>query len=326
MALTPGGGGTAPPPYPVIRPMLAVFGPLPPEPEQADWAFEAKWDGARCLVNTPGDGTVSLVTRAGNDVTTTYPELGPLGQQLRGRPAVLDGEVVVLDPAGRPDFGLLQRRMGVLNPRRTARLAMELPVQLVLFDVMYLGGSLLGAPYHERRAVLAGLGLAGPNWSVPGYVAGHGDRAWETALRGGLEGVLAKRLDSPYLPGVRSPDWVKTKYVETLDVVIGGWTEGHGALGGLPGSVLAGVAEPGGLRFVGAVGSGLSDHERRELARYLSAIPLDRSPFVNPVDLAGAHWVEPRLVAEIAFSGWTAADRIRHPVWHRLRPDLTRLD
>ncbi|PJN37848.1 ATP-dependent DNA ligase [Streptomyces sp. CB02959] len=326
MALTPGGGGTAPPPYPVIRPMLAVFGPLPPEPEQADWAFEAKWDGARCLVNTPGDGTVSLVTRAGNDVTTTYPELGPLGQQLRGRPAVLDGEVVVLDPAGRPDFGLLQRRMGVLNPRRTARLAMELPVQLVLFDVMYLGGSLLGAPYHERRAVLAGLGLAGPNWSVPGYVAGHGDRAWETALRGGLEGVLAKRLDSPYLPGVRSPDWVKTKYVETLDVVIGGWTEGHGALGGLPGSVLAGVAEPGGLRFVGAVGSGLSDHERRELAHYLSAIPLDRSPFVNPVDLAGAHWVEPRLVAEIAFSGWTAAGRIRHPVWHRLRPDLTRLD
>ncbi|MEU7637413.1 non-homologous end-joining DNA ligase [Streptomyces sp. NPDC039016] len=326
MALTPGGGGTAPPPYPVIRPMLAVFGPLPPGPEQADWAFEAKWDGARCLVNTPGDGTVSLVTRAGNDVTTTYPELGPLGQQLRGRPAVLDGEVVVLDPAGRPDFGLLQRRMGVLNPRRTARLAMELPVQLVLFDVMYLGGSLLGAPYHERRAVLAGLGLAGPNWSVPGYVAGHGDRAWETALRGGLEGVLAKRLDSPYLPGVRSPDWVKTKYVETLDVVIGGWTEGHGALGGLPGSVLAGVAEPGGLRFVGAVGSGLSDHERRELAHYLSAIPLDRSPFVNPVDLAGAHWVEPRLVAEIAFSGWTAADRIRHPVWHRLRPDLTRLD
>ncbi|MFE4019419.1 non-homologous end-joining DNA ligase [Streptomyces sp. NPDC059101] len=326
MALTPGGGGTAPPPYPVIRPMLAVFGPLPPEPEQADWAFEAKWDGARCLVNTPGDGTVSLVTRAGNDVTTTYPELGPLGQQLRGRPAVLDGEVVVLDPAGRPDFGLLQRRMGVLNPRRTARLAMELPVQLVLFDVMYLGGSLLGAPYHERRAVLAGLGLAGPNWSVPGYVAGHGDRAWETALRGGLEGVLAKRLDSPYLPGVRSPDWVKTKHVETLDVVIGGWTEGHGALGGLPGSVLAGVAEPGGLRFVGAVGSGLSDHERRELAHYLSAIPLDRSPFVNPVDLAGAHWVEPRLVAEIAFSGWTAADRIRHPVWHRLRPDLTRLD
>ncbi|MFB6570722.1 non-homologous end-joining DNA ligase [Streptomyces noursei] len=325
MAPTPGGGGAAPPPYPVIRPMLAVLGPLPPEHEQADWAFEAKWDGARCLVNAPGDGTVRLVTRAGNDATTTYPELGPLGQQLRGRPAVLDGEVVVLDPSGRPDFGLLQRRMGVLNPRRTARLAMELPAQLVLFDVMYLAGPLMDAPYHARRAVLEGLGLAGPNWSVPGYLAGHGDRAWQAALRGGLEGVVAKRLSSPYLPGVRSPDWVKTKHVETLDVVIGGWTEGHGALGGLPGSVLAGVVEPGGLRFVGAVGSGLSDAERRELASYLGVIPLDRSPFVNPVDQTGVHWTEPRLVAEITFSGWTSAGRIRHPVWHRLRPDLTRL-
>ncbi|WP_275462200.1 non-homologous end-joining DNA ligase [Streptomyces noursei] len=325
MAPTPGGGGAAPPPYPVIRPMLAVPGPLPPEREQADWAFEAKWDGARCLVNAPGDGTVRLVTRAGNDATTTYPELGPLGQQLRGRPAVLDGEVVVLDPSGRPDFGLLQRRMGVLNPRRTARLAMELPAQLVLFDVMYLAGPLVDAPYHARRAVLEGLGLAGPNWSVPGYLAGHGDRAWQAALGGGLEGVVAKRLSSPYLPGVRSPDWVKTKHVETLDVVIGGWTEGHGALGGLPGSVLAGVVEPGGLRFVGAVGSGLSDAERRELASYLGVIPLDRSPFVNPVDQTGVHWTEPRLVAEITFSGWTSVGRIRHPVWHRLRPDLTRL-
>ncbi|MEU2359881.1 non-homologous end-joining DNA ligase [Streptomyces noursei] len=325
MAPTPGGGGAAPPPYPVIRPMLAVLGPLPPEHEQADWAFEAKWDGARCLVNAPGDGTIRLVTRAGNDATTTYPELGPLGQQLRGRPAVLDGEVVVLDPSGRPDFGLLQRRMGVLNPRRTARLAMELPAQLVLFDVMYLAGPLVDAPYHARRAVLEGLGLAGPNWSVPGYLAGHGDRAWQAALRGGLEGVVAKRLSSPYLPGVRSPDWVKTKHVESLDIVIGGWTEGHGALGGLPGSVLAGVVEPGGLRFVGAVGSGLSDAERRELASYLGVIPLDRSPFVNPVDQTGVHWTEPRLVAEITFSGWTSAGRIRHPVWHRLRPDLTRL-
>ncbi|WP_438485125.1 non-homologous end-joining DNA ligase [Streptomyces sp. S186] len=325
MAPTPGGGAAAPHPYPVIRPMLAVLGPLPPDHEQAAWGFEAKWDGARCVVNTPGDGTVRLVTRAGNDATATYPELGPLGEQLRGRPAVLDGEVVVLDPAGRPDFGLLQRRMGVLNPRRTARLAMELPVQLLLFDVMYLGGPLLDAPYQERRAVLEGLGLAGPNWSVPGYVAGHGRRAWDAALHGGLEGVMAKRLSSPYLPGVRSDDWVKTKYLETLDVVLGGWTEGRGALGGLPGSVLAGIAEPGGLRFVGAVGSGLSDHERRELARYFSVIPLDRSPFVNAVELTGVHWAEPRLVAEIAFTGWTSAGRLRHPVWHRLRPDLTRL-
>ncbi|WP_432141165.1 non-homologous end-joining DNA ligase [Streptomyces sp. bgisy084] len=311
--------------YPVIRPMLATVGPLPAEHEEAAWAFEAKWDGARCIVNTSGDGTVRLVTRAGNDATGTYPELAPLGEQLRGRPAVLDGEVVVLDARGRPDFGLLQRRMGVVNPRRTARLAMEHPVHLVLFDLMYLGGSLLGSPYYERRSLLAGLGLRGKNWSAPGYVEGHGQQAWEGSLQAGLEGVVAKRLSSAYLPGVRSPEWRKTKHLLTLDVIIGGWTEGHGGLSGLPGSVLAGVPEPAGLRYVGSVGSGLSDRERHELARYLGVIPLDRSPFLNAVDVAGAHWAEPRLVAEITLTGWTSAGRLRHPIWHRLRPDLTHL-
>ncbi|MCL6300079.1 non-homologous end-joining DNA ligase [Streptomyces kronopolitis] len=312
-------------PYPLIRPMLATIGPLPAAGEETAWAFEAKWDGARCIVNTAGDGTIRLITRAGNDATATYPELGPLGAQLRGRPAVLDGEVVVLDARGRPDFGLLQRRMGVVNPRRTARLAMEHPVHLVLFDIMYLAGSLLGAPYYERRSILAGLGLSGPNWSAPAYVEGHGRQAWEASLQGGLEGVVAKRLTSAYLPGVRSPEWRKTKHLQTLDVVIGGWIEGHGGLAGLPGSVLAGVAEPAGLRYVGSVGSGLSERERQELAQYLGVIPLDRSPFVNPVDIAGPHWAEPRLVAEVSFTGWTSAGRLRHPVWHRLRPDLTRL-
>ncbi|WP_328383122.1 non-homologous end-joining DNA ligase [Streptomyces sp. NBC_00400] len=311
--------------YPVIRPMLATVGPLPAEHEATAWAFEAKWDGARCIVNTPGDGTIRLITRAGNDATTTYPELGPLGEQLRGRSAVLDGEVVVLDARGRPDFGLLQRRMGVVNPRRTARLAMEYPVQLVLFDLMYLDGSLLGSPYYERRRLLSALRLRGPNWSAPEYVEGHGQQAWEASLQGGLEGVVAKRLTSAYLPGVRSPEWRKTKHLLSLDVIIGGWTEGHGGLAGLPGSVLAGIAEPAGLRYVGSVGSGLSGRERQELAHYLGVIPLDRSPFINPVDTPGAHWAEPRLVAEITLSGWTSAGRLRHPIWHRLRPDLTHL-
>ncbi|MEW9515524.1 non-homologous end-joining DNA ligase [Streptomyces tubercidicus] len=311
--------------YPVIRPMLATVGPLPAEHEEAGWAFEAKWDGARCVINTSGDGTIRLITRAGNDATATYPELAPLGEQLRGRPAVLDGEVVVLDARGRPDFGLLQRRMGVVNPRRTARLAMEHPVHLVLFDLMYLDGSLLGSPYYERRSLLAGLRLRGPNWSAPGYVEGHAQQVWEASLQAGLEGVVAKRLTSAYLPGVRSPEWRKTKHLLTLDVIIGGWTEGHGGLAGLPGSVLAGVAEPAGLRYVGSVGSGLSDRERHELARYLEVIPLDRSPFLNAVDVPGAHWSEPRLVAEITLSGWTSAGRLRHPIWHRLRPDLTQL-
>jgi bifunctional non-homologous end joining protein LigD len=323
MAPTAEGGFAA---CPEIRPMLATIGPLPAEGADADWAFEAKWDGARCIVNCAADGAVRLVTRAGNDATTTYPELAPLGEQLRGRPTVLDGEVVVLDKRGRPDFGLLQRRMGVVNPRRTARLAMEFPVHLVLFDVMFAGRSLLAMPYYERRAVLSGLRLRGPNWSVPSYIQGHAQQAWEASLNGGAEGVVAKRLMSPYTPGARSPEWRKTKHLQTLDVVIGGWTQGRGSLAGLPGSVLVGVRDAAGLRYVGSVGSGMSDRERHDLARYLGVIGRPDSPFSNPVDIPGPHhWAEPRLVAEITLSGWTAGGRLRHPVWHRLRPDLTHL-
>ncbi|MFD7661115.1 non-homologous end-joining DNA ligase [Streptomyces sp. NPDC059788] len=313
---------------PSLRPMLATPGPLPAAGEEDEWAFEVKWDGARCLAEAPGDGTLRLVTRAGNDATATYPELAPLGERLRGRPAVLDGEVVVLDAAGRPDFGLLQRRMGVTGRRRAATLAGEYPVHLVLFDVLHLDGQAPAAlPYVERRTVLAGLGLDdGPHWSVPAYVAGHARATWEATLDAGFEGVVAKRLTSRYVSGVRSSEWRKTKHLVTLDVVIGGWTEGRGGLSGLPGAVLAGLDEPGGLRYVGSVGSGLSGRERRELAGYLEVVRRDTPPFVNPVDVPGAHWAEPRLVAEITFSGWTSADRLRQPTWHRLRPDLTRLD
>ncbi|MFH8747742.1 non-homologous end-joining DNA ligase [Streptomyces rimosus] len=311
-----------------LSPMLATPGPLPAAGEEDQWAFEAKWDGARCLGQAPGDGTLRLVTRAGNDATATYPELAPLGERLEGRSAVLDGEVVVLDADGRPDFGLLQRRMGVTSRRRATSLAMENPVHLVLFDVLYLDGRpLLELPYVERRAVLSGLGLdEGPHWSVPAYVTGHARETWKATLDAGFEGVVAKRLTSRYAPGVRSAEWRKTKHLVTLDVVIGGWTEGRGGLSGLPGAVLAGLDEPDGLRYVGSVGSGLSGRERRELAGYLEVVRRDTPPFVNPVDVAGAHWAEPRLVAEVTFTGWTSAGRLRQPTWHRLRPDLTRLD
>ncbi|GAA3732242.1 non-homologous end-joining DNA ligase [Streptomyces tremellae] len=304
--------------------MLAVPAPVP---EDGGWAFEVKWDGVRCVVGAPGDGTVRLAARTGTDITGRYPELAPLGALLGRRPAVLDGEIVVLDASGVPDFGLLQRRMGVTAPRRAAALARTWPVRLVLFDVPRLDGRpLLRVPYEERRAVLAGLGLEGPYWSVPAHLAGRGGDAWRATREHGYEGVVAKRLSSPYAPGVRSPHWRKARHLVTLDVVIGGWNAGRGGLGGLPGSVLVGVDEGAGLRYAGAVGSGLSGGERDELARYFRVLARETSPFVGPVDVPAPHWVEPRLVAEVTFSGWTAAGLVRQPVWHRLRPDLTRLD
>jgi bifunctional non-homologous end joining protein LigD len=151
--------------------MLATSGPLPARDE--DWAFEVKWDGARCVLTTEGDGAVHLASRAGSDVTVTYPELQTMGGFLRSSSVVLDGEVVALDPAGRPDFGLLQRRMGVANPRRATHLAREIPVHLMIFDVMFLDGRLLlDSSYRERRQILSGLGLAGPHWSSPHLFTG----------------------------------------------------------------------------------------------------------------------------------------------------------
>ncbi|MEU0035555.1 non-homologous end-joining DNA ligase [Streptomyces sp. NPDC006333] len=322
MAPNSSGAPWSPPP---IAPMLAVPGPLP-EPD-ADWAFEAKWDGARCILTTTGDGTVRLVSRAGNDVTVTYPELQALGGVLHGRGVVLDGEVVVLDRSGRSDFGLLQRRMGVVNARRAARLALDSPAHLMIFDVMFLDGhTLLGSSYGERRGVLSLLGLDGPHWSTPAYVHGNGAQVWDAVVREGLEGVVAKRLSSPYTPGVRSADWRKTRRMETLDVIIGGWTQRRGAAEGVLGAVLVGLDGPAGLRYAGSVGSGMSEHEIGELSAYLTVIPRSTPPFVDRPDVAGAHWVEPRLVAEVTASEWTAAGRLRHPVWQRLRPDLTRLE
>ncbi|MEU1470407.1 non-homologous end-joining DNA ligase [Streptomyces sp. NPDC005761] len=310
---------------PSIAPMLAVPGPLPVP--DADWAFETKWDGVRCILSSTGDGAVRLASRAGNDITVTYPELQALGSELRGRGVVLDGELVALDDSGRSDFGRLQSRMGVVDARRAGRLALDCPAHLMIFDVMYLDGRrLLGVTYAERREILSALGLAGAHWSAPSHVHGRGSQVWDAVVREGLEGVVAKRLSSPYVPGTRSAHWRKTKRVETLDVVIGGWTQRRGAAKGVPGAVLVGVTGPSGLRYAGSVGSGMSEREQGELAAYFEVLARSTSPFDDPADVAGAHWVEPRLVAEVTATEWTRGGRLRHPVWQRLRPDLTRLD
>ncbi|MGW1995063.1 non-homologous end-joining DNA ligase [Embleya sp. NPDC001921] len=310
---------------PEIQPMLATAAPLPGEGYDLDWGFEINWDGARTVVYCAGDRTVRLLSGEGEDVTRTYPELAALGEQHGQRQAVLDGEIVVLDNRGRPDFELLRRRMGVVNPRKVARLTMDAPVHLMLFDVMYLDGrSLLPTPYRERRMLLESLDLAGPRWSTPEWSEGDVQRAWATSMHHGYEGIVGKRLASDYQPGHRSPDWIKAKHIETHDVVIGGWVEGRGDLRGLPGSLLVGVDAPDGLRFVGTVEDGLTAAERGELGEYLGALTRADSPFAGFADIPGAQWVDPRLVAEVTVSGWTTAGRLRHPTWQRLRPDLTR--
>ncbi|WP_199273030.1 ATP-dependent DNA ligase [Streptomyces broussonetiae] len=304
--------------------MLATAGRLPPAAQDARWAYETKQDGQRAMAYLPGDGSVRLRARSGEDITAAYPELRPLGGALGTAPAVLDGEVLALDERGRADFQLLQSRMGLAHsPARAARRAAQVPVHLVLFDVPYLGESLVRQPYARRRAHLEELGLTGPYWSTPGAVTGHGAEALEATREHGLEGLVCKRLDSVYEPGVRSRAWIKIRNMRTEDVIVGGWLPGRGRLAGLPGALLAGQRDTGGrLRYVGGVGTGWSEAERGELARLLEAAASSRCPFEPVPRIAGAHWVLPRLVGEVGYSTRTRAGLLRQPSWRRLRPDL----
>ncbi|WP_055490938.1 ATP-dependent DNA ligase [Streptomyces sp. TP-A0356] len=308
---------------PLIAPMLATPGTLPPAGQDARWAYETKQDGQRVVVYLPGDGSLELRARSGEVITGAYPELRPLGGVLGAMPAVLDGEVVAPDERGHGDFQRLQSRMGLAHsPAMAARRAAETPVHLVLFDVMFLGRDLTALPYARRRHALEGLALAGPHWSTPGALVGHGAQALEATRESGLEGLVCKRLDSVYEPGVRSRSWIKIRNVRTADVIVGGWLPGRGRLSGLPGALLVGQREAGRLRYVGRVGTGWSEAERVELARLLRVVETRTCPFDRDPRVPGAHWVLPRLVGEVRYGTRTRAGLLRQPSWLRLRPDL----
>ena len=303
-----------------VAPMLAVPEVLP---SGEGWAFEFKWDGVRAVAYVEG-GRTRLLSRNDRDITVSYPDLRHIGEQLGSRDAVLDGEIVALDDAGRPSFGRLQARMHVADAAKARRLAAEVPVAYLVFDLMFLDGhSLLDEPYTERRHALESLALGGPGLAVPPSFTGGGDDVMAAAVEQGLEGVLAKRLDSPYRPGRRSREWVKVKHLRTQEVVIVGWAPGQGRRRDAIGALLMGVPGNEGLVYAGRVGTGFTDAMLGELHRQLA--PLERvTPPVADVPRAQAanvHWVEPRLVGEVVFSERTADGRLRQPSWRGLRPD-----
>jgi bifunctional non-homologous end joining protein LigD len=307
----------------LVRPMLAVAGRLPDD--ETGWAFEFKWDGIRAVAYVSG-GRLRLLTRNDRDVTATYPELRALGRALGARAVILDGEIVALDEAGRPSFAALQPRMHVTNPAQVRRLAARTPVVYLAFDVLHLDGrSTVEVPYRERRLLLEDLRLSGPAWQTPPSFAGPGKDLLAASLSRGLEGVLAKRLDSRYQPGRRSDAWVKVKNFQTQEVVVGGWKAGTGRRAGRIGSLLVGVPGPDGLRYAGHVGTGFTDPMLDELGQLLRPLGRKTSPFVDAV-LPASHarsavWVQPQLVGEVVFTEWTRDGRLRHPSWRGLRPD-----
>jgi bifunctional non-homologous end joining protein LigD len=302
----------------LVRPMMAALRRgLPADQDRYGWEF--KWDGVRAIAYVSGT-SVRLVSRNDKQMAGSYPELAVLAGRVRG-PVILDGEIVALR-AGRPDFGRLQSRMHVRQP--SARLVEGTPVQLYLFDLLYHGqDSLLGLPYTERRARLADLGLdTGPVRTPPWY-RDDADAVLAASLRHGLEGVVGKPLASRYHPGQRR-DWIKIKNVRHQEVIICGWNPGEGARANTIGSLLLGVYDDARLRYAGNVGTGFTQAMLAGLIRQLAPLHRDTSPFGTPVPpryARGAHWVEPRLVGEVAFTEWTADGSMRHPSWRGLRAD-----
>ena len=296
-----------------VPPMLATLGALP---AGGGWAYEYKWDGVRAVVYVRG-GDVRILSRNERDVTAAYPDIA---DAVRGRGTlILDGEIVAPDAHGRPSFARLQRRMNVHQP--SAELIAGTPLHYNVFDVLGVdGSSLLAAPYTERRARLESLS----GFPVtPSFVADSPDAVIEESRREGLEGVVAKRLDSPYSPGRRSPDWIKAPFIRTQEVVILGFKEGAGRRAGTIGALLVGLYRGGELSFAGGVGTGFTDAALHALQAQLTPL-ITAEPAAGDVprhDARHAIWVEPSVVGEVEYRSFTEDGRLRHSSWRGLRPD-----
>jgi bifunctional non-homologous end joining protein LigD len=301
-----------------LVPMLATAGPLPKDED--GWSFEIKWDGVRALVYSE-PGRLRIEGRRLTDMTERYPELRPINRQLGSRDAVLDGEIVAFDDDGRPSFERLQHRMHLTGEGRIKRRAKEIPVVLAIFDLLYLDGrDLTQLPYEERRARLDELKLEGPNWRTPAAHPGEGTALKAASEQQGLEGIVAKRLSSPYEPGRRSSHWIKVKNKRRQKLVIGGWLPGEGKRESTIGALLVGFHAPGGeFRYAGRVGTGFTQNALRDLEQRLEPLRRGRSPFQGtPKPPKGAIFVEPELVCEVEYTEWTSDMVLRHPAYKGL--------
>jgi bifunctional non-homologous end joining protein LigD len=316
-----------------VVPMLATPGG-PPARNLPAWSVEMKWDGVRALAFIEA-GRVRLMSRTGKDITATYPEVAGMGHAVGHKQALLDGEVVAF-VGGRPSFEALQPRMHVSSPTQALRLAEQTPVTYLAFDVLQLDGRPLGGlPYATRREILEDLVASGGGWLCPPAFPGEDlEDVRSASVATGLEGVVVKRLDSVYEPGVRSASWVKIKNTLSQEVVVAGWKPGQGNRAGLVGSLLVGVygedaAGQRGLLYCGHVGTGFDAGTLRTLTRRLEALRRPDSPFDGPVPAEYARpavWVEPRLVAEVEFTRWTRAGRMIAPAYRGLRDDKDQAD
>jgi bifunctional non-homologous end joining protein LigD len=286
-------------------------------PQGPAWIYEFKWDGVRALIDIR-NGRATIRSRRGNDVTISYPELARLGDGIDD--ALVDGEIVTFAD-GRPSFGLLQTRMHVRSARQAAQLATDAPASFIAFDLLRLYGvDVTSRPLAERRATLIRLLTDRPGWTVsPAFDDGA---ATETAARQhGLEGVVAKRVESPYRAGVRGPDWIKMRFLRRGEFIVVGW-ESDAAKPNVLSSLLLGYHDGALLAFAGKVGSGLTERSAAMFQRRLRS-RRDRPVHEDVVPSPGriVTWVEPEVVVEVSYSEWAPDGRLRQPVFLGERTD-----
>jgi bifunctional non-homologous end joining protein LigD len=316
--------GVAKRPMPTsIQPMLASVVEKPFD--DPDWLFEIKWDGYRAIAFIQNGG-VRLVSRNQNDLTPRYPELRELGNFIKAKNAILDGEVVVLDDQGRSSFSLMQQRTGIRKHGRQATPRSELPVLYYAFDLLYLDGyDLRRVSLEERKRVLKDILLAGEIIRYSDDFAGQGVALFEAAKQKGLEGILAKHRGSTYEER-RSREWLKIKITQTVDCVVGGYTDPEGTRQYFGSLVLGLYDKKKKLIHVGQAGTGFDQATLKEISQVLKPIETSKNPFAGEVDAKNVHWVKPLRVAEVKFSEWThetgeGGMKLRAPVFMGLRDD-----
>ncbi len=316
-----------------LRPMLSTSAtPAQARLAARTWAdrddgtdawVEMKWDGIRAIGAWDGQ-RLRLFARSGNEVTHRYPELTAVDAGFGGEPCVVDGELVALEPDGRPSFPLLQTRMNLEHAGDIARVARRTPVRYYLFDVLsHDGDDLAGLPLRERREVLEAVAAASVDAITVPPVFDDVDDALATSAQLRLEGIVVKDPVSRYLRGGRSESWLKVKNTRTQEVVIAGIRPGKGGRSSTFGSLLLGIPAEDGLQYAGRVGSGFSDSTLTALLKKLTPLRTDQNPLVGvpALDARDALWVRPELVGEVEYGEFTPGGILRHPRWRGLRPD-----
>ena len=324
-----------------IKPMLAT--PVDEPFDDDQWVFEFKWDGVRSILFlNKASGILEIQSRNGKSITHRYPDIvDVIKKSLIGgnnsikckESVILDGEIVVLNERGVPDFQKHQRRMNIESTSEIITLSGKMPATYYVFDILYLDGrNLQGLPFIDRRKILSdviiilgGSSAADSRIRISEYVEGQGRQMFEQAKSMDLEGVVAKWKLGRYLQGSRSGSWLKVKRIKTQDCVVIGYTPGEGRREGYFGSLLLAVNDQGNLRFAGHTGSGFDTvtimelYDRLQKLRILTPSQdiLDTVQFINREPI----WVKPDLVAEVKFSEWTKDGIMRVPIFVRLRED-----